>query len=74
MKIQESVNVINGDRTFAGHRDLVLTLDTDTGELKIDTPAMFTDPVVDIDELQQAINKLSVHKEKIDAVSQDESS
>lgn len=67
MKIVETVRVVNADRTFAGHRDLRMTLDTDTGELKLDAPAMFTDPIVDIGELQQALDRLDVHKEKTDA-------
>lgn len=67
MKIQESVSVINRDRAIGGHKDLQLTLDTESGELKVDAPAMFTDPIVDIDELQQVLNNLAVHKEKVNA-------
>lgn len=70
MKIQESVSVVNSDRTIAGHKDLQLTFDTETGELKVDVPAMFTDPVVYLDELQKAIDNLAVHKEKTDAQDQ----
>lgn len=72
MKIVETVRVVNEERTIAGHKDLQITLDTETGDVKIDFPAMFTDPVVNIEELQKALDKLAVHKEKVDA--QDESS
>lgn len=70
MKIQECIPVVNSDRTIAGHKDLQLTYDTESGELKVDVPAMFTDPIVNLDELQQAIDKLAVHKEKTDAQDQ----
>lgn len=59
MLITEILTLVNADKTFMGPRDIKLTLDTDTGRLSIDTPAMFRDPVVSFIELQEKIAKLA---------------
>lgn len=61
MKISESVELVNGDKAVFGKKTLDLTLDTDTGRVTMDYPAMFTDPVVSIHTLEQAIADLKEH-------------
>lgn len=64
MKLVESIEVVNGDRTWVGHKELKLTFDTETEYLEIDAPAMFVDPIVRFEDLQKVLNKFDVHQEK----------
>lgn len=57
MKIVETVELVNAEKVFVGDRDMKLTLDTETGQVAIDAPAMFTDPVVSLDLLEETIHK-----------------
>lgn len=59
MRIVERVTPINSDKTLLGDRDIKLELDTDTGEMSIDTPAMFTNPIVHFSDLKDKIDKLA---------------
>lgn len=61
MRIQESVELINEDKVVFGSKELKLTLDTDTRRISIDAPAMFTDPVVRLDQLKDKIDTLQAH-------------
>lgn len=61
MKIQESVETTNAQKTVLGDREVKLTLDTDTGRVAISNPAMFTDPIVSLDVLEEKIAKLRAH-------------
>lgn len=63
MKIVETVALVNAEKVWVGDKDIKLTLDTDTGRLSIDTPAMFSDPVVTLDALEGKINQLRAHME-----------
>lgn len=63
MEVVERIKLINADKVFLGDKDIKLTLDTDTGRVVVDTPAMFTDPVVELDELQETVRKLvNIHQ------------
>lgn len=64
MKIVEDVTIINEDKVFIGHKDIKLTLDTETDRVSIDAPAMFTDPVVSLDLLEEKIGKLREHMDR----------
>lgn len=64
MKIVENVEIINAQKVVIGDRDIKLTLDTETGRLNIDAPAMFTDPVVSLDLLEEKIRKLREHMDR----------
>jgi hypothetical protein len=70
MKIQETVAVQNEDKVWVGKKHIDLTFDTETGELAFDIPAMFANPIVDLEALQRTLDKLAVHKEKTDAQDQ----
>lgn len=61
MKIVETVTPVNHNKTIAGDHDIKLTLDTETDELTIVTPAMFSSPKVKFDELKDALDKLAEH-------------
>lgn len=62
MKIVESIEPQNADKTFMGKKEIKLTLDTENGQVAIDCPAMFTDPVVDLGKLQATVEKLVEYK------------
>lgn len=64
MKLVETVELINAQKVVLGDRDIKLTLDTETGRLSLDTPAMFTDPIVSLDALEEKIRKLREHMER----------
>lgn len=57
MKIVEVLDVINDEKVFLGPKAMKLEFDTETGRLTIDEPAMFTDPVVSLDELYSVLEK-----------------
>lgn len=61
MKIVETLTPTNADKTFLGDKNIKLTLDTETDRLTIVTPAMFTNPVVQLSELRAVLDKLSEH-------------
>lgn len=67
MKIMESVPLINEDKVVFGARDLKLTLDTETGRIAIDAPAMFTDPIVSIHTFEEKIDNLKEHMSRADS-------
>lgn len=64
MKIVETIELINAQKVILGDRTMKLTLDTDTGRLSIDAPAMFTDPVISLDVLENKIHDLKQHMER----------
>jgi hypothetical protein len=66
VKIVETITPVNAEKTFLGKKELSLTLDTETGRVALDTPAMFTDPVVTLEDLQGAVKKLEEYKELAD--------
>lgn len=66
MKIVESIEPLNSEKTFMGKKEIRLTLDTDNGQIAIDAPAMFTDPIVDLGKLQATVAKLVEYKELAD--------
>jgi hypothetical protein len=59
MEVVERITLINADKVLMGDKDIKLTLDTDTGRVTVDTPAMFTNPVVELDSLQETVKKLA---------------
>lgn len=59
MKIVETVMPKNANKVFLGKKEIDFTLDTETGELTIDSPAMFVDAVVNFGDLQETIDKLA---------------
>jgi tetrahydromethanopterin S-methyltransferase subunit B len=63
MKIVETVELINSDKVWIGDKEIKLTLDTETGRITFDAPAMFTDPIVRLDLLQEKIAKLKSYLE-----------
>lgn len=66
MKVVETITPVNAEKTFLGKKELSLALDTETGHVAIDAPAMFADPVVTLDDLQNAVKKLEEYKELAD--------
>lgn len=64
MKILEEIEVLNEDKVFIGHKDIKLTLDTETGQVSIDTPAMMPNPVVSLTVLEEKIGKLREHMDR----------
>lgn len=58
MKVVETITTINADKTIIGSKDVELTLDTETGEITLDTPAMFTKPVIEFNDLRKAVDNL----------------
>lgn len=58
MRIQETITPTNANKTVLGKKEIELTLDTETGEIDIDAPAMFVNPVVKLVDLKEAIDKL----------------
>lgn len=64
MKIIETVEVINSQKVFIGDREVELQLETETGRVSIATPAMFTNPVVRLDELKAKLEKLEAHMDR----------
>ena len=66
MQIVERLAIVNPEKVLMGDKEVKLTLDTDTGRVEIDTPAMFTNPKVTLTELQNKLNKLAVHQERED--------
>lgn len=72
MEIVERITLVNAEKVFMGDKDVKLTLDTDTGRVSIDTPAMFTDPVVTLDDLQEIVKKLAnVHQSQLPSAPRD---
>lgn len=63
MKIVETITPKNADKTFMGKKELTLTLDTATGNVSLDAPAMFTDPIVTLHDLQNVVKKLGDYNE-----------
>jgi hypothetical protein len=66
MKIVETITPVNADKTFIGSKEIKLTLDTDNGRVTIDAPAMFTDPIVQMDQLKDAVEKLEEYQKLAD--------
>lgn len=64
MKIVEEVPILNEDKVFMGHKDIKLTLDTETGRVSMDTPAMMSDPLISLDVLEGKLGKLREHMER----------
>lgn len=64
MKLVETVEIVNAQKVFMGDKDIKLTLDTDTGRLSLDTPAMFTDPIVSLDALEATISRLKSYMDR----------
>lgn len=61
MKIVETVTPVNHNKVVVGDHEIKLTLDTDTDELSIETPAMFTSPKIKFGEFKDALDKLAEH-------------
>jgi hypothetical protein len=59
MRIVEVIPLKNAEKAFFGRAEIKLELDTDTGEVAFDAPAMFVDPIVDFDELKQKLDRLA---------------
>lgn len=59
MEIVERLSLTNDDKVWVGDKEIKLTLNTETGRVTVDTPAMFSDPVVTLDSLQEAVKKLA---------------
>jgi hypothetical protein len=55
MKLVETLELANSDKVFVGPKQLKLEFDTETGRITLDTPAMFTDPVVRLDDLAKIL-------------------
>lgn len=64
MKIVEEVEIVNEEKVFMGKEHIKLTLDTETRRVSIDTPAMFADPVVTVDTLEETITRLKGYADK----------
>lgn len=64
MKIVETVEIVNAQKVVFGDKDIKLTLDTETGRISIDAPAMFTDPVVSLDALEEKLSTLKSHMDR----------
>lgn len=64
MKIVETVELTNAQKVMFGDRHVGLCLDTETGRLAIDTPAMFTNPIVTLDALEEKIKALRAHMDR----------
>jgi tetrahydromethanopterin S-methyltransferase subunit B len=64
MKIVETIEIVNSDKVWIGDKEIKLTLDTETGRIAFDAPAMFTNPIVRLDLLQEKIAKLKSHLER----------
>lgn len=58
MKIVEHITPVNANKTVLGKKVIELTLDTETGEVAVDVPAMFTNPVIKLEDLQTVVNRL----------------
>jgi tetrahydromethanopterin S-methyltransferase subunit B len=58
MKIVETIMPVNAEKVIIGDREIKLTMDTDTGRLAIETPTMFSNPVVSLDDLLEKLNTL----------------
>lgn len=59
MKIVETVTPVNHNKVVVGDHEIKLTLDTETDELSIEMPAMFTSPKVKFGELKDTLDKLA---------------
>jgi tetrahydromethanopterin S-methyltransferase subunit B len=64
MKIVETVELINKEKVVFGSKEIKLTLDTETGRLAIDTPAIFGESIVSLNTIEEKINKLKSHMER----------
>lgn len=64
MKVVETIEVVNAQKVIMGDRHIGLCLDTETGRLAIDTPAMFTDPIISLDVLEEKIKALRAHMDR----------
>lgn len=58
MKIVEHITPVNANKTVLGKKVIELTLDTETGEVAVDAPAMFTNPLVTLEDLRTVVNRL----------------
>lgn len=58
MKIVETISLANSDKVMFGSKELKLTLDTNTRRVEIETPAMFGNSVVQLDELRNKLDAL----------------
>lgn len=59
MKIVETLTPTNAQKTFMGDKHITFTLDTETEELVIKTPAMFTNPTTTLNELRNTLDRLA---------------
>lgn len=66
MKITESITPVNAGKTVLGKCEFELTLNTETAELELNAPAMFTNPVIKLDDLKETIEKLSAYMTRAD--------
>lgn len=64
MKIVETVELINDNKVWVGDKEIKLTLDTETGRMEVDTPAMFQDPIITLDSLEAKLNTLKSHMDR----------
>lgn len=67
MRVVEIITPTNADKTFMGHRDIKLELDTETDELELDMPAMLSaNPTVKLTELLETLRKLDEMKKRVE--------
>lgn len=59
MKIVETVPIVNADKVLFGSKEIKFTLDTETKRVEIETPAMFGNQMVTLDELQKRLSALA---------------
>lgn len=63
MKVTQTITPINAEKTIMGEKVIKLELDTETGRVAINTPAMFANPTCTFEELKEAIAELDKVKE-----------
>lgn len=66
MKITETITLVNENKVVFGSKEITLTLNTETERVTVDTPAMFTGPVIRFHDLQETVAKLAEHKDRHD--------
>lgn len=58
MKIIELLEIDNPDKVVFGPKEVKFELDTETGKVALDAPAMFVDPVLRLEGLKRVVDRM----------------
>lgn len=66
MELVDRITPINADKVVIGSKEMILTVETETGRVTVEAPVMmFTNPVFSLDDLLEKLQQLQDQYEQI---------